>query len=209
MQKLATIIAPRHLPKTRFIVATDVDNPLFGRQGAAHQFAPQKGADAAMVRRLDTGLRRLARIVKRDLGLKLPHEPGDGCGRGCGYGLMTFFHARRENGFQLVRRLTGVDALIRQHDLVITGEGCLDRTSLLGKAPVQLGELARRLKRPAWAFCGRVNLPPVKRPFARTFALSARQNPGPPPDSLSPPNTPRGWSNWPTKRHGLIYANQT
>ena len=55
-------------PKSRFIVATDVDNPLFGPSGAAYQFAPQKGADPAMVKRLDKGLRHLARIVKRDLG---------------------------------------------------------------------------------------------------------------------------------------------
>jgi glycerate kinase len=99
---------------------------------------------------------------------------------------MTFFHAKRENGFQLVRRLTGLDTLIRRHDLVITGEGCFDRTSLLGKAPAQLGELARKLKRPVWAFCGRVDLPLARTPFDRIAALSTPQNPGPPPDSLSP-----------------------
>jgi glycerate kinase len=173
------------LPKARFVVATDVDNPLFGPKGAAYQFAPQKGADSAMVRRLDAGLRRLARIVKRDLGKDLAQEPGAGAAGGCGYGLMAFFNAKRENGFQLVRRLTGLDALIRKHDLIITGEGCFDRTSLLGKAPMQLGELARKLKRPAWAFCGRLNLPPSRAPFDRIAALSTRQNPGPHPDTLS------------------------
>jgi glycerate kinase len=173
------------MPKTRFIVATDVYNPLFGTRGAAYQFASQKGADPAMVKRLDAGLRRLARIVKRDLGKDLAHEPGAGAAGGCGYGLMTFFNAKRENGFQLVRRLTGLDALIRRHDLVITGEGCFDRTSLLGKAPSQLGELARKLKRPVWALCGRVDLPLSKSPFDRLAALSTRKNPGPPPDLLS------------------------
>jgi glycerate kinase len=85
----------------------------------------------------------------------------------------------------LVRRLTGLDALIRQHDLIITGEGCFDRTSLLGKAPAQLGELARKLRRPVWAFCGRVDLPFSRSPFDRIGALSTKQNPGPPPDSLT------------------------
>jgi glycerate kinase len=98
---------------------------------------------------------------------------------------MAFFNAKRENGFQLVRRLTKLDALIRQHDLVITGEGCFDRTSLLGKAPSQLGELAQKMKRPVWALCGRVDLPLSRSPFNRIAALSTKENPGPPPDSLS------------------------
>jgi len=186
LTKVARIIPPSKMPETRFIVATDVDNPLYGPHGAAYQFAPQKGADAAMVKRLDAGLRRLAQIVKRDLGKDLAMEPGAGAAGGCGYGLMTFFNAKRENGFQLVRRLTGLDALILRHDLVITGEGCFDRTSLLGKAPSQLGELARKLKRPVWALCGRVDLPISKSPFDRIAALSTKENPGPPPDFLTP-----------------------
>jgi glycerate kinase len=184
IEKLARIIPPSKMPKTHFIVATDVDNPLYGSRGAAHQFAPQKGADPAMVKRLDANLRRLARIVKRDLGKDLAQEPGAGAAGGCGYGLMTFFNAKRENGFQLVRRLTKLDSLIRQHDLVITGEGCFDRTSLLGKAPSQLGELARKLKRPVWALCGRIDLPLSRSPFDRIAALNpvgfrTRKNPGP------------------------------
>jgi glycerate kinase len=182
---IARILPPERMPKTRFIVATDVDNPLYGQKGAAYQFAPQKGADPAMVKRLDAGLRHLARIVKRDLGKDLAAEAGAGAAGGCGYGLMAFFNAKRENGFQLVRRITKLDALIRQHDLVITGEGCFDCTSLLGKAPSQLGELARKLKRPAWALCGRINLPLSRSPFDRMAALSTRKNPGPPPESLS------------------------
>ena len=185
LPRIAKIIPPDRLPKTKFVVATDVDNPLFGPKGAAFQFAPQKGADAAMVKRLDSGLRNLAKIVKRDLGKDLAHEPGAGAAGGCGYGLMAFFNAKRENGFQLVRRLIGLDALVRQHDLVITGEGCFDRTSLLGKAPSQLGELARKLKRPAWALCGRVDLPKGKSPFAKLAGLSTPKNPGPHPDTLT------------------------
>ncbi len=124
--------AARPDARARFLVATDVENPLCGPKGAARQFAAQKGADEAMVRRLEAGLRRLARIARRDLGQDCANIPGAGAAGGCGYGLMTFFHAKPENGFQLIRRLTGLDALIRRHDLVITGEGCFDRTSLLG-----------------------------------------------------------------------------
>ncbi len=186
LAKLARILPPSQMPKTRFIVATDVDNPLFGPRGAACQFAAQKGADRAMVKRLDAGLRRLARIVKGDLGKDLAKKAGAGAAGGCGYGLMAFFNAKRENGFQLVRRITKLDALIRRHDLVITGEGCFDRTSLLGKAPAQLGELARRLKRPVWALCGRVDLPLSRSPFDRIAALGTKENPGAQPASGSP-----------------------
>jgi len=186
LANLARIIPPKRMPKARFIVATDVDNPLFGPRGAAYQFAPQKGADPAMVKRLDAGLRHLARIVKRDLGKDLAHETGAGAAGGCGYGILAFFNAKRENGFQLIRRITKLDALIRRHDLVITGEGCFDRTSLLGKAPAQLGERARKLKRPVWGLCGRFDVRPSRAPFDRLAALSTKQNPGPPPDSLTP-----------------------
>jgi glycerate 2-kinase len=171
LSRLDRIEPPAKKPRATFVVATDVGNPLFGAKGAAYQFALQKGADAAMVRRLDAGLRRLARIVKRDLGLDLAARPGAGSAGGCGYGLMTFFGAKREEGFQLIRQAAGLDALIRAHDLVITGEGSFDRTSLLGKAPAQLARLARRLKRPVWALCGRAELTARQSPFDRLEAL--------------------------------------
>ena len=134
------------MPRAKFIVATDVGNPLFGPKGAAVQFGPQKGARPAMVRKLDAGLRRLAHIVKRDLDCDVAHESGAGAAGGCGYGLMAFFGAKREDGFQLIRKRAGLDRLIRAHDLVITGEGSFDSTSLLGKAPAQIGALGKKIK---------------------------------------------------------------
>jgi len=176
LARLDRIEPPAKLPRARFIVATDVGNPLFGSKGAAYQFALQKGANPAMVRRLDAGLRRLARIVQRDLGRDVATQPGAGAAGGCGYGLMAFFHAKREDGFQLIRRHAGIDAIIRAHDLVITGEGSFDRTSLLGKAPSQLGHLARKLKRPIWALCGRVDLAARLSPFDRLEGLEPHPN---------------------------------
>jgi glycerate 2-kinase len=171
LAKLDRIEPPKRMPLARFIVATDVSNPLFGPKGAAYQFAPQKGADPALVRQLDAGLRRLARIVKRDLGCDMSAQPGAGAAGGCGYGLMAFFKAKREDGFQLIRRHAGLDSIIRAHDLVITGEGSFDRTSLLGKAPSQLAQLAHQLKRPVWALCGRVEIPAELSPFDRLEGL--------------------------------------
>ena len=186
LARLARIEPPAKMPKARFVVATDVENPLYGAKGAARQFAAQKGADAAMIRRLESGLRRLARIVKRDLGKDLAREPGAGAAGGCGYGLMVFFNAKQENGFQLARRVLKLDALIRGHDLVITGEGCLDRTSLLGKGPAQLAQLSQKLKKPVWALCGRVALSQKSTLFTRMAGLSTPENPGAPLDSITP-----------------------
>jgi glycerate kinase len=173
LTQLDRIEPPAKMPRARFVVATDVGNPLFGAKGAAYQFAPQKGANPAMVRKLDAGLRRLARIVKRDLGRDLAQQPGAGSAGGCGYGLMAFFQAKREDGFQLIREYAGLDALIRAHDLIVTGEGSFDRTSLLGKGPAQLGALARKLGRPAWAFCGRAEITAKESPFDRLEGLPA------------------------------------
>lgn len=181
LAKLDRIVPPEKKPPAKFIVATDVSNPLFGAKGAAHQFGPQKGASPAMVRQLDAGLRRLARIVKRDLHRDLAQKPGAGAAGGCGYGLMAFFHAKREDGFQLIRERAGLDRLIRAHDLVITGEGSFDRTSLLGKAPSQLAALGKKLKRPVWALCGRVDHK-GRSPFARLEGLE----PHPKFESLKP-----------------------
>jgi glycerate kinase len=186
LARLARILPPTKMPKVRVVVATDVDNPLYGAKGAARQFAAQKGADAAMIRRLEAGLRKLARIVQRDLGKDLANEPGAGAAGGCGYGLMVFFNAERQDGFQLARRVLKLDALLRQHDLIITGEGCLDRTSLLGKGPAQLAQLARRMGKPVWALCGRVAMPAKSALFTRTGGLSTPENPGPPLDSITP-----------------------
>jgi glycerate kinase len=186
LARLDRIVPPRKKPRAQFTVATDVDNPLTGPLGAARQFAAQKGANEKMIERLEVGLQKLARLVQRDLGLDLAREPGAGAAGGCGYGLMTFFRAKRENGFQLIRRTLKLDALIRASDLVITGEGCFDRTSLLGKGPAQIGLLARRLGVPAWALCGRATLPAKGSPFDQIAALSTPENPGPPLETLSP-----------------------
>lgn len=183
LAELDRIEPPARRPQARFTVATDVANPLCGPRGAACQFAPQKGADPALVRRLDAGLRRLARIVRRDLGLDLAQQPGAGAAGGCGYGLMAFFGARREDGFQLLRRHAKLDRLIRAHDLLVTGEGRFDRTSLLGKGPAQLGLLGRKLGRPVWALCGSVARPAGRRsPFEKMEALGPHPNF----DSLTP-----------------------
>ena len=175
--RLDRILAPKPKPRLRIVAACDVDNPLCGRRGAAFQFAPQKGADAATVRDLDRGLRRLARIVERDLGRDCAQIPGAGAAGGCGFGLMAFFDARLESGFEILRREIRLDALLREHDLVVTGEGSFDATSLAGKAPYRLAQLAAKTRLPVWGLFGRIAAPASKLPFARAAALIEHDDP--------------------------------
>ena len=112
---------------------SDVDNPLCGVRGAAHVFGPQKGADAAMVERLDAGLAHLASVIERDLGVRVADIPGAGAAGGMGAGGMAFLGARMRSGIEAVLDLVDFDAQIDSADLVITGEGRIDSQSVHGK----------------------------------------------------------------------------
>ncbi len=166
LAKLARIVAPTEKWKTEIIVATDVDNPLYGPNGAACQFGKQKGATPVQIKRLDKNMHHLATVAKKSLGQSQHQESGAGAAGGCGYGLLTFLHAKRVTGFDLFRQWTGLDALILRHDLVITGEGCMDQTSTEGKGPWAVAHLAKRHGKKVWALCGSCKLPKSKTPFA-------------------------------------------
>ncbi len=142
------------LKAARLQVACDVTNPLHGRRGAAFTFAPQKGASLAQVRQLDAGLRQLARIIRRDLGMKVQSIAGAGAAGGTGAGLAAFCGAELTGGFDLVAQTLGIAKLIRSCDLVITGEGRLDRTTAHNKAPIGILRLARQAGIPALALGG-------------------------------------------------------
>ena len=120
---------------------SDVDNPLCGVRGAAHVFGPQKGADAAMVERLDAGLAHLAAVIERDLGVRVADIPGAGAAGGMGAGCMAFLGARMRSGIEAVLDLVDFDAQIDSADLVITGEGRIDSQSVHGKV---ISGIARR-----------------------------------------------------------------
>jgi glycerate 2-kinase len=135
-------------------VACDVDNPLFGVSGAAAVYAPQKGADPAQVEALDHGLRRLAEVMRRDLGIDVSGQPGAGAAGGLGAGLAGFLGARLEGGADWVMRSIRLEERLRDADLLVTGEGRLDSQSLRGKAAVSAGRLARSMGVRAVALVG-------------------------------------------------------
>ena len=118
------------------IAATDVTNPLCGPEGASAIFGPQKGANAEMVRELDAALANYAQVVTRDVGRDVSRVPGAGAAGGLGAGLMAFAGATLQSGIDMVCEILGFDALLQGADLVITGEGRADRSTVFNKAPV-------------------------------------------------------------------------
>jgi glycerate kinase len=129
---------------TTFVVACDVNNPLTGSQGASAIYGPQKGADGAMVEKLDRNLTHFAGVIENQFGKKISQIPGSGAAGGLGAGMMAFLDATLMKGFPLIAELTGLEEKIRQADLVITGEGKMDAQTQFGKTPFGVAQLARK-----------------------------------------------------------------
>jgi glycerate kinase len=165
------------LRHTRIDVACDVDNRLFGPRGAAHVFAPQKGARPAQVRQLDAGLRNLARIIRRDLGLHakdFAQTPGAGAAGGTGAGLIAFCGARLARGFDLVAQARNLEQTATECDIIVTGEGRLDDTTRHSKAPFGILQIARRIGLPAIAICGAASAGARRLGFDAIFQCGAK-----------------------------------
>jgi len=137
-------------------VACDVDNPLFGKRGAAYIYGPQKGADPEMVKELDRGLENFADIVARDMGKEISELPGAGAAGGLGAGLAAFTGASLRPGTDIVIEVTGLDKKIKDADLVITGEGAMDEQTFYGKSPFGAASLASKYNVPAISINGSV-----------------------------------------------------
>lgn len=121
------------IDKMDLVAMCDTGNPLFGFNGAAYVFAPQKGADARMVEELDAGLRHLDKIVQKDLGVDASQIPGVGAAGGCGFGMVAFLGASIRMGIDMLLEAVGFDRLLQGADYVFTGEGKIDGQSLGGK----------------------------------------------------------------------------
>lgn len=134
--------------------AVDVGNPLLGGRGATRVFGPQKGGTPEQLEILERGLERLAEVVARDLECDFRERPGAGAAGGLGFGLMSFCGATLRPGFDLVAEMVGLEAAIEQADVVITGEGRLDRQTLEGKAPAGVARLARKKGKRVFAIAG-------------------------------------------------------
>lgn len=141
---------------SRFIAACDVNTPFYGKEGATRIFAPQKGADAETVERLEAGMKSFAEVIMTKYGTDLSGIPGSGAAGGLGGALMACLGAELKRGTDIVLDALGFDELIKDADLIITGEGKIDSQSRKGKVISGILERAGRHGIPVIAIAGMV-----------------------------------------------------
>ena len=144
------------LDAVHFTIATDVTNPLCGENGAAHVFAPQKGATQEVVQLLDARAKRFAEVSARHFGYDCQNEPGAGAAGGLGYAFLQYMNAERRSGIDLLLDTIGFDRLLVDATLVITGEGASDRQTLMGKVPYGILQRAKAHQVPVALIAGRI-----------------------------------------------------
>ncbi|MDR7302541.1 glycerate kinase [Haloactinomyces albus] len=147
------------LADTEVVLASDVDNPLFGQSGAAHVYGPQKGADPEQVGVLDSALRRWAEAVTKAGGRAVAEDPGAGAAGGVGFAALAVLGARRRAGVDMVLELVEFEEQLNGARLVVTGEGSLDEQTLYGKAPAGVAARAVSAGVPVVAVAGQCALP--------------------------------------------------
>lgn len=168
------------LAESEFIIACDVDAPLYGPKGAACVFAPQKGADAEMVTMLNDGLEHFSSVIRRVTGKDVSDIPGAGAAGGLGGGFVAFLPARLERGIEMVLDAISFDERIRGASLIITGEGRVDFQTLTGKTPYGILKRARRQGIPVVAIGGSVALDEIEAleaGFAGVYAVTPSDMP--------------------------------
>ncbi len=134
----------KDLQDVKFTIATDVQNPLCGVNGASHVFAPQKGASPEMVLSLDARAKRFAELSAKHFGYDCQEMPGAGAAGGLGYAFLQYMHADCRPGIDLLLDAVDFDHQLENTELVVTGEGSADRQTLMGKLP--FGILQRAIK---------------------------------------------------------------
>ena len=144
------------LGSTELIVLCDVTNPLVGAEGAAAVFGPQKGASPAAVRQLETGLRRLARVIAHQTGKDMATLPCTGTAGGAAAGLYGLTQANLVSGIDYFLEITGFEAALARSTHVITGEGSIDEQTLQGKGPFGVATHAKAHGLPVIALAGRI-----------------------------------------------------
>ena len=156
LAELEGIRRPADLALPTIIAAVDVKNPLLGTNGATRVFGPQKGVSKSDLHNLERALTRLADVVATEFGFDYRNQEGAGAAGGLGFGLLSFCGATIRPGFEVVAEVVGLESKMKDADLVITGEGSLDRQTLEGKTPAGVAQLARKLGKPVFAIVGRV-----------------------------------------------------
>lgn len=154
MPRVQKIEAPHGRAMIEVIALTDVRNPLTGPDGASSVYGPQKGAASGDIEFLEEAMSHIAALACRDLQAPDPLLPGAGAAGGLGFGVAAFLRGELRAGFETIAGLTGLEAAVRECDLVVTGEGRLDAQTASGKAPAGVARLARAHGKPVIAIVG-------------------------------------------------------
>ncbi len=155
-----TLLAIAHYEKTKaFInfelaILCDVTNPLYGPQGAAYVYGPQKGANQTSVELLDMGLQHIAQLIQQQTTIDIHAIPGGGAAGGIAGGLFALFDAQLLNGFDYLAKLSNLESQLEASDLVVSGEGKIDASSLQGKVPGKIAELCLKHQKPLILIAG-------------------------------------------------------
>ncbi len=173
--RLAQVRPPEHslAEHCRFTVAVDVDNPLLGPQGCSRIYGPQKGLLPDDMAPAEAALGQLAQVMSDHLGRDIASIPGSGAAGGLGFALQAFLNARVESGFEIFARGCDLDRHMSWADVVITGEGSLDRQSLMGKGTGRVAARARSAGKPCIGLAGMVEplAPGEESVFTTTHAI--------------------------------------
>ena len=154
VERIDVSAARERLRGVEITAMCDIDNPMYGENGAAYVFAPQKGAGPEQVRGLDAGLRRLAGVMRRELGMDFDELPGAGAAGAMGAGVTAFLGASLQSGIESVLNAVDFDRAAADADLIFTGEGRLDSQSLRGKVVIGVARRAKRLGKRVIAIVG-------------------------------------------------------
>ncbi|MFY0542641.1 glycerate kinase [Brevibacillus sp. H7] len=144
------------IAEATFVIASDVQNPLIGPNGASRVFGPQKGATPEMVELLDRHLNHWADLVEAKTGVRLHDRPGAGAAGGIGGAFQAFFPAAMERGIDIVIRYTGLREVLQKADLVFTGEGQIDFQTASGKTPMGVAQEAQKAGIPTFVLAGSI-----------------------------------------------------
>lgn len=148
------------LQETKVKVACDVSNPFYGKDGAAHIYAKQKGASEEEIQQLDKGLRNYAKTIVKNYGIDVQTIEGAGAAGGIGGGAVVFLKGTLTSGIELIKELANFDSVIEDADWILTGEGKLDTQTLSGKTIAGVIISATKKNIPVAAFCGSVVITP-------------------------------------------------
>lgn len=142
------------LNNVKFIVASDVNNPFVGENGASYIYGAQKGASKTQIEKLDQNLQHFADVIKRDLNKDIAHTPGVGAAGGAGGAFLAFLEADLRKGGDVIVEELELDKHLQDADLVLTGEGGINHQTVNGKTPIVVAKVAKKYQLPVIAIAG-------------------------------------------------------